>query len=126
MRQSSGVNVDLDYSMLDEFPDAVEGDLHYVALLLARMRDRLADGGQRSNKKGYDSNLVPLHISLADPNLYDQRHLRRLPVRLRIRLRMLTGPQPSAITISGAPVASTSVGSVKSGVGNFRAFLRLR
>ena len=45
MRQSSGVNVDLDYSHLDEFPDVVEDDLHYVALLLARMRDRLADGG---------------------------------------------------------------------------------
>ena len=37
--------VDLDYSMLDEFPDAVEGDLHYAAQLLARMRDRLVEGG---------------------------------------------------------------------------------
>ena len=45
MRQSSGVSVDLDYSMLDEFPDAVEGDLHYAAQLLARVRDRLAEGG---------------------------------------------------------------------------------
>ena len=37
--------VDLDYSMLDEFPDAVEGDLHYAAQLLARIRDRLVEGG---------------------------------------------------------------------------------
>jgi hypothetical protein len=37
--------VDMDYSMLDEFPDAVEGDLHYCAQMLARMRDRLVDAG---------------------------------------------------------------------------------
>ena len=37
--------MDFDYSILDEFPDVVEDDLHYVAQLLARMRDRLVDGG---------------------------------------------------------------------------------
>ena len=40
--------MDLDYSILDEFPDVVEDDLHYVAQLLARMRDRLVDGGHGS------------------------------------------------------------------------------
>jgi len=40
--------VDFDYSILDEFPDVVEDDLHYVAQLLARMRDRLVDGGHGS------------------------------------------------------------------------------
>jgi hypothetical protein len=35
----------MDYSMLDEFPDAVEDDLHYCAQMLARLRDRLVEGG---------------------------------------------------------------------------------